>query len=184
MNDDTMTPPSSDLPADGAEILFGDLETLRLRAEKAEQERSEFKDLLLRTRADFENYQKRLQRDLSQERRYAHRSLAADLLPALDNLERATAAAKDAGESGPLVQGVLMVQGQLLDVLRRHGITRMEAQGKPFDPNLHQAVMQQPTADVAPDNVVLVLQHGFMIHEQVLRPASVGVSTAPPKTEA
>ena len=89
------------------------------------------------------------------------------------------AAAKQAGETGPLVQGVAMVQAQLLDVLRRHGITRIEAQGQPFDPNLHQAVMQQPSKEHPPGTVLQVLEQGYMIHDRVLRPARVVVSTAP-----
>jgi molecular chaperone GrpE len=72
-----------------------------------------------------------------------------------------------------------MVQTQVLDILRRHGITRIEAQGQPFDPNRHEAVMQKPSADVPPGTVVQVLQPGYMIHERVLRPASVVVSAAP-----
>src|SRR5262249_48121005 len=78
---------------------------LRARADKGEQQRDELRDLAQRPRADFENYQKRLQRDLADERRYAAKPLAAELLPALDNLERATQAARQAGEKGPLVQG-------------------------------------------------------------------------------
>jgi molecular chaperone GrpE len=153
-----------------------DLEKLRAQVQTAEQERATFKDLLQRTRADFENYQKRMQRDLAQERRYAQAPLAKDLLPALDNLNRALAAAGQAGESGPLVQGVNMVQAQLLDILRRHGITPIDAQGKPFDPNLHQAVMQTPTMDVPPQTVVQVVEQGFLIRDRVLRPASVVVA--------
>ena len=72
---------------------------------------------------------------------------------------------------------------QALDVLRRHGITRIEAQGQPFDPNLHQAVMQQPTTEYPPMTVVLVLEHGYMIHDRVLRPARVAVATPPPSAE-
>src|SRR5438128_9341002 len=79
---------------------------LLARAEAAEKKSEEYLDLAKRTRADFENYQKRFARDLAEERRYAQRPLAADLLPALDNLERATAAAQQAGEKGPLIQGV------------------------------------------------------------------------------
>lgn len=169
----TLNGPDDDKTAGAA---VEDPESLRARAEKAESERAEFKDLLLRTRADFENYQKRTQREVAQERRYAHLGLAADLLPALDNLERATLAARQAGENGPLAQGVAMVQSQLLDVLRRHGVTPIEAMGQPFDPNRHQAVMQQPTADAAPNTVVQVLQQGFTIHDRVLRPASVVVA--------
>jgi molecular chaperone GrpE len=160
----------------GAGDVLQDLERLRAQVQTAEEERATFKDLLQRTRADFENYQKRMQRDLAQERRYAQAPLARDLLPALDNLSRALAAANQAGESGPLVQGVNMVQAQLLDILRRHGITPIEAQGKPFDPNLHQAVMQTPAVDVPPQTVVQVVEQGFMIHDRVLRPAGVVVA--------
>jgi len=163
----------------GAEAVIEDIDALRARAEQAERDRDELRDLAQRTRADFENYQKRMQRDLAQERRYAHAPLANGLLPALDNLDRAMAAAKQAGESGPLVQGVAMVQTQLLDLLRRNGITRIEAEGKPFDPNLHQAVMQHPSASVPPGTVLQVLEQGYTIHDRVLRPASVVVSAAP-----
>jgi molecular chaperone GrpE len=163
----------------GARVLE-DLEALRNRVQAAEQARDQYLDLATRTRADFENYQKRMQRDLATERRFAQAPLAADLLAALDNLERATAAAEKVGEKGPLVQGVAMVHSQLLDVLRRHGVTRIEAQGQPFDPNLHQAVMQQPTRDHPPMTVVQVLEPGYMIHDRVLRPARVAVSAAPP----
>lgn len=162
-----------------ATAVIDDLEALRERTAAIEQERDEFRNLLQRTRADFENYQKRAQRDLAQERRYWHAALALDILPVLDNFERAVAAAKQAGESGPLVQGVAMIQAQVLDALKRHGITRIDAQGQPFDPNLHQAVLQQPSADQPPNTVLQVLEPGFMIHDRVLRPARVAVSVAP-----
>jgi molecular chaperone GrpE len=165
----------------GAKVLQ-DLDALRARVQAAEQERDQYLDLATRIRADFENYQKRMQRDLATERRFAQVPLASDLLGALDNLERATAAAEKAGEKGPLVQGVAMVHSQLLDVLRRHGVTRMEALGQPFDPNLHQAVLQQPSKEHPPMTVVQVLEPGYLIHDRVLRPARVAVSTAPPET--
>jgi molecular chaperone GrpE len=162
-------------PDNGAKAVLDDLEALRARA----QERDEYLDLLQRTRADFANYQKRSQKEREQERRYQYGPLVHDLLPALDNLERATAAARQAGEHGPLVQGVAMVQNQLLDIFRRHGITPIEAQGQPFDPNLHEAVMQHPAAvGQAPNTVVQVLERGFMNHDRVLRPAKVIVSKA------
>ena len=105
--------------------------------------------------------------------------MAFDILGALDNLDRAVAAAQKVGETGPLAQGVAMVQAQLLDVFRRHGVTRLDAQGEPFDPNLHQAVMQQPSKDHPPGTVVQVLENGYRIHDRVLRPVRVVVSTAP-----
>jgi molecular chaperone GrpE len=173
--------PTADGPADteAATGVLEDLETLRNRAATAEQERDQFLALVQQTRADFENYQKRVQRDMAQERRYAQKPLALDLLSCLDNLERATAAAKQAGETGPLVQGVAMVHAQLLDTFRRHGVTPIDALGKPFDPNLHQAVMQLPSAEHPPNTVVQVLEQGFMLHDRVLRPARVVVSKAP-----
>ncbi|HEY7329362.1 MAG TPA: nucleotide exchange factor GrpE [Gemmataceae bacterium] len=166
-----------------AEQVLEDLESLRAKLQEAEQKRDEYLYLAQRTRADFENYQKRMKRDQAEERRYAQLPLAADLLSALDNLERATAAAEQAGEKGALVQGVTMVLAQALDILRRHGIKRIEAQGQPFDPNCHQAVLQQPSREQPPMTVLQVLEQGYMIHDRVLRPARVIVSTAPEQTD-
>lgn len=149
-----------------------DLDKLRKQA----AERDQYLDLAARTRADFENYQKRMQREREQDRKYAFGPLALDLLPILDNLERAVAAASQAGDTGPLVQGVAMVVTQFLELLKRHGITRMDCEGKPFDPNLHQAVMQKPTDQVEPNTVVQVIEQGFMNQDRVLRPAKVIVS--------
>lgn len=149
-------------------------ELQRLRKQAAE--RDQYLDMAQRLRAEFENYQKRSQRERETERKYWNAPLALDLLPVLDNLERALAAAKQAGDSGPLAQGVAMVQTQFLECLKRHGIVRMDAEGKAFDPNLHQAVMQKPSADVAPGMVVQVLEQGFTNHDRVLRPAKVIVS--------
>jgi molecular chaperone GrpE len=147
--------------------------SLKEQLAKAESQ----KDDLLRTLADYENSRKRAARELETERRFAHSKLAGDLLPALDNLDRALAAAKQAGDKGPLAQGVLATHLQILDVLKRHGISPIDAQNQPFDPNLHQAVQMAPYPDQPPNTVVQVLQQGFMIHDRVLRPASVVVST-------
>jgi molecular chaperone GrpE len=169
--------PKENGAGDGSTVLE-DLENLRSRLTAVERDRDEFRALLQRTQADFENYQKRMARETQQERRYWNGPLALDLLTALDNLARATEAAQQAGETGPLVKGVALVQNQLLDILRRHGITPIEAAGQPFDPNKHQAVMQQPSGNLPPNSVIQVLQQGFMHHDRVLRPASVVVATA------
>ena len=153
-----------------------EVESLRAQLKTAEQTRDEYLALARTSRADFESYQKRASRDLATERRYAQLPLAEDLLGAIDNLERAIAAAGQAGDKGPLAQGVSLVVSQLLDVLRRHGVTRLEVLGQPFDPNLHQAVMQQPSEDHPPNTVLQVLASGYMMHERVLRPATVIVS--------
>lgn len=159
------------------------MEALRKRAEAAEKERDDLRALAQQTRADFENYQKRSQRETAQERKYAHSPLALDFLPILDNFDRALQAAKQAGETGPLMQGVGMLQPLILDVLRRHGITSIPAQGQKFDPTLHEAVMQQPSAEHPPETVLQALEQGFTIHDRVLRPARVIVSVSPPSEE-
>ncbi|MBI1914119.1 MAG: nucleotide exchange factor GrpE [Planctomycetes bacterium] len=157
----------------------GDVESLRARAEAAERDRDQYLAMLKSKTAEFENYQKRQRRIQEDESRYAQYDFALGLLPILDNLERATAAAKQAGETGPLVQGVAMVETQFLDLLRRFGVTRIDALGKPFDPNLHQAVMQQPSAEHPPHTVVNVFAPGYTMHDRVLRPAQVAVSVPP-----
>jgi molecular chaperone GrpE len=159
------TNPTSEADDAAAQVL-DDLDKLRA-------ERDQFQELMLRTRADFENYQKRSQRDLQEERRYALRPLVADLLPAIDNLDRALAAVK---EPSPLSQGVAMVKTQLLEALKRHGITRIEPMGQPFDPHQHEAVMQQPAANKPPGTVLQVLEPGYLYHDRVLRPSKVIVS--------
>ena len=156
----------------GSAIDVVELEQLRKQA----NERDQYLDLAQRTRAEFENYQKRNQKDREQERRYYSGALILELLPVFDNLDRANAAAQKSGEKGPLVNGVLAVQSQFLELLKRHGITRIDALGKPFDPNLHQAVMQQESDEVESNTVLKVLEQGFTIHDRVLRPAKVIVS--------
>jgi molecular chaperone GrpE len=161
----------NDTPAPEA----SEVDAVRAKLTATEQELNNYKLRL----ADFENARKRLLRDSEVEKKYATEPLARDLLPTLDNLDRALEAAKTAGDTGPLALGVAATVTQFLDVLRRHGITRIECgPGTVFDPNLHQAVMQQPTADFEPGQVVQVLQQGFLIHDRILRPAAVIVAAA------
>jgi len=169
------------LPASNGQSSVDDSD-LRQRTEKAERQRDEYYTLLKQAQADYENAHQRNRREREQERKYMAGPLAKELLPALDNLERALASAKEADDSAALAQGVALVRSQLLDALRRHGITRMDAEGKPFDPNWHHAVMQVPSADHPANTIVQVLEHGYMIHDRVLRPASVVISS-PPKRE-
>jgi len=158
---------TSDGTAEAAQVL-ADLEQLS-------RERDTFKELLLRTRAYFENYQKRVAKEREQERRFALWPLAQDLLPVLDNFQRALDSVQ---QDSPLRQGVAMIYQQLQQVLRKHGIVPMDAEGQPFDPHLHQAVMQQPSRDHPPNTVLKVLEAGYFYHDRVLRPARVIVSTA------
>jgi molecular chaperone GrpE len=150
-----------------------ELEAVRTRLSATEQELNNYK---LRI-ADFENARKRMLRDAETERKYAGESLTRDLLPALDNLERALSASKAAGDKGPLVVGVSATASQFLDLLRRHGVKVIECPpGTTFDPNLHEAVSEQPAAEFQPGQVVQVLQLGFLFHDRVLRPTAVIVA--------
>lgn len=178
------TTPEQKSAADGAtpepsQATASPQELAELR--KCAAERDQYLDLLQRTRADFENYQKRNRQEREQERKYQYGPLVRDLLPVFDNLQRTIVAAEQAGEKGPLVQGVHMVQAQFLELLKRHGITRIEARpGQPFDHNLHEAIQQVLAPGQPPDTIVQVVEYGFLNHDRVLRPAKVVVSAAAP----
>lgn len=164
-------------PANDASAPAADPAALQAELDKAQRQVNDYKLLI----ADFENARRRLAQDADRQRKYAQEPLARDILAALDNLDRAVEAAKKAGDTGPLVQGVSATASMFLEILKRHGVSRMDvAPGTAFDPNLHQAVSQQPTNDYPPGSVVQVLQHGFTLHDRVLRPASVVVAAEPP----
>jgi molecular chaperone GrpE len=172
-------PSQAEATAPGGTAL-DDVESLHDRVRTAELERDDYRALLQRTQADFENYQKRTQRDRAEEGRFAHAPFARELLRVLDDLQRALIAAEQEGKPTALIQGVNLVKTQLLDIFGRFGVTPIDALGQPFDPNLHEAVAQQPQADVAPGTVVHVLEPGYRVHERILRPAKVMVSAALP----
>ncbi|HEY2786164.1 MAG TPA: nucleotide exchange factor GrpE [Fimbriiglobus sp.] len=147
---------------------------LREQLSAAEKQVADYKSLV----AEFDNARKRLNQDAARERKYAAEPIFKDLLGPIDNLDRTLDAAKKAGDTGPLVQGVAATAAQILEVFKRFGVTVIPAgRGTPFDPNVHQAVTQQPAADVSPGAVVLVLEKGFLLHDRVLRPASVIVAS-------
>jgi molecular chaperone GrpE len=126
--------------------------------------------------ADLDNYRRRVQKEVDQERRYAALPLARDLLPALDNLHRALEAARNGGDADRLAQGVQMVARQFDDILARHSIVPIAAAGKPFDPNLHQALQQVPAPDKPPLTVIQECERGYTLHDRVVRPSTVIVS--------
>lgn len=161
-----------DLPPDTVPLEMPDANSLHERVQVLEKQAGDYKLLI----ADLENSRKRLAADAERQRKYVYEPIAKDLVGALDNLEFAIKAAELAHDSGPLVQGVKATGQQLLDILKRHGIARIEiAPGSAFDPNRHQAVMQQPAEGLPPESVASVVQHGYTIHDRVLRPASVVV---------
>jgi molecular chaperone GrpE len=133
-------------------------------------------DRALRAQAELENYRRRVARDREDERRYADLPLLRDLLPVLDNMRRAIEAAEKTEDAPSLLEGFRLVTRQLEDVLERHHCTEIEALGRPFDPHLHEAISQQPSAEHPPGTVLLVAQPGFRLHDRVVRPSQVIVS--------
>lgn len=166
--------------AEKPETSSDDAAALRERVGKLEKQNDEF----LRHLAEFQNrnnemlqVMKRKDQDLDQRLKYAHEKLALDLVAALDNLDRAIDAAQKAGDKGPLVTGVVATEAQIMDVLKKHGVTPIDALGKPFDPMKHQAIQTVPAGKgQGPNTVAAVAQKGFMIHDRVLRPAAVIVA--------
>jgi molecular chaperone GrpE len=133
----------------------------------------------LRIQAELENYRKRARRELDDERRYANVPLLRDLLPVLDNLQRAISAAEKTPDATGLLEGIRMVAQSLEATLSRYHCRRIEALGKAFDPAVHEAIAQQPSADYPAHTVLAVAHDGYMVHDRVVRPAQVVVSVAP-----
>src|SRR5437773_7032771 len=161
-----------------------------------EQEVREANDRALRSHAELENYRKRAQRELGEERRYAVVPLVRDLLPVVDNLQRAIEAAQAQAETlarsasegkaaspasdvSHLLDGVKLVSSQLESVLKQHQCVRIETVGSPFDPNLHQALAQEPSDEYPAGTITRAPQSGYKLHDRVIRPAQVFVSTGP-----
>ena len=147
--------------------------------EQLQAELAEARDKILRAQADLENYRKRSRRELEEERRYANVPLLKDLLPVVDNIERALEAAQKNNEGGALLEGIKLVKQQLDAALARHHCLPIEAQGEPFDPHLHEAITMQPSAEHPANTVLQVVQPGYRVHDRVIRPSQVIVSRKP-----
>jgi molecular chaperone GrpE len=169
-------------PEDHERQLERDLEELTAKAEKAD----EYLELARRTKADFENYRKRAARETAAAQDRGIAKLAKELLPAVDNLDRAVQAAQAAAESpgaeagngttDTLVSGIKLVHADVLAALQRAGIERYSPQGEPFDPQRHEAIAQQPVDGAQPGTIVEVYQQGYLLGDTVIRPARVVVA--------
>ena len=143
-------------------------------------ERDELQDKLLRALADHENYKKRAQKEAAQAREFANESIVKELLAVLDDMERALDAARENhGEDDPFFTGMQMVHDKALEVLGRFGLTRIEAEGQPFDPERHAAMMQEESDDVEPMTVLREVQRGYQFKGRTIRPSGVIVAKAP-----
>lgn len=137
-------------------------------------------DLYLRARADLENFRKRSQRDKEDLSRFANENILREVLPVVDNLERALDHARQDEQGGEgLVKGVEMTLDQLQKALTKFGVTPVDALGAPFDPAFHEAVGQVESGEYPPNSVAQQLQKGYLLHDRLLRPALVMVAKAP-----
>jgi molecular chaperone GrpE len=140
-----------------------------------------FRDLALRSQADFENYKKRSAREKEEAIKYANSSLLERLVGIIDNFELGLAAAKEQGADSPIYSGMVLVQKQLNDLLAENGLQPIEAEGKTFDPKVHEAIAHEPSDRVPEESVVRQTRRGYRLKDRLLRPAKVIVSSGPAK---
>jgi len=165
------------VPVDATTITPEQLEELKTRAEKADENWERF----VRTTADFDNFKKRAAREKQDAIRYANEGLLDKLVPVLDNFDAALSAvqASSAESAQSLQTGVAMIYQQLKKVLTESGLEEVDATGQTFDPNLHEAVSQQESKDVPEGNVLQQLRKGYKLRDRLLRPATVVVAKKP-----
>ena len=165
------------------EETIDELAGLQKRVAELEKEKDELKDQSLRTHAETENFKKRLNREKDDFAKYSNEKAVKEILPVIDNLERAVGHAKEAGEGGALIEGVEMTLDLFQKALARLGVSPVEAVGATFNPERHEAVQQIESADHEPNIVISEFQKGYMLHERLIRPAMVVVSSQSSKKE-
>lgn len=154
--------------------------SVEVEIERLESELDELRDIHLRKLAEFDNFRKRTEREREEFRRMASEDLIRELLPVLDNFERALQHGTDA-DFGAFRDGVVMIARQLRDTLERQGVQAIDPLGKPFSPEVHEAVHQVEDPDLEPGTVAMVLAKGYLLNGRLLRPAMVGVVAARPQ---
>ncbi len=166
-------------PEEGAAALEKEMDELRGSLEQKTSECDEYRDTLLRLQAEFENYRKRMVREQTQFLERAIEAFVLQLLPIIDNLERAISAAEEKHDLEQLADGVKITHSQVLDLFKKEGIQIIDPEGEPFDPTDMHAMLSVED-DEHPDNTVLeVLQKGYVLKGKVVRPAMVKVSKSP-----
>ena len=173
-----------DSPDDNARMDTNAVETAPAAAdpdplEECRRELADKTDRLLRALAEADNTRRRAQRDREESLRYASEALLRDLIPVLDNFDRALDAARKTGHASVIVDGVDLIRREFLKVLEKHGITRYSAIGQRFDPNQHEAIARVESPDKEPGTVVSEIAAGYSLRGRVLRPAQVAVAAAP-----
>ena len=165
-----------DTAENSAKLVQEDIDALRNTLKEKEAQAAEYLDSLRRLQADFENYKKRMLKEQTEFLAAASKGLIMELIPVVDNLERALNAGPHSKDSAAFCKGVEMVHGQLVDILSKAGLAEIDPLGEQFDPLHHEAVMQVGSDEHDDDTVVEVLQKGYQLKGKLLRPASVKVS--------
>ena len=155
-----------------------------LQAEELRKQVDQYKDMLLRKAAEFDNYKRRIENETANIVRFATESLIDDLLPVLDDFERSLKHSKESKESDALIKGVELIYLKLVKVLEGRGVKAFETVGKEFSVDYHDALMQMPRTDLPPHMVVEEVEKGYMLNEKVIRHAKVVVSSAPPEEQS
>ncbi|QDT53292.1 heat shock protein GrpE [Caulifigura coniformis] len=161
------------------ETEAADIQPEQSQIESLSKERDQNFEKYLRAQAELETARRRWRQEMDEYRKYQAMPLVRDLLPSLDNLRRAVDAAQTGATVESLRTGVEMVLRQIDDVLAKHDARPIPALGQPFDPNLHEAITQIPTADQPPMSVVLEAERGYQMHDRIVRPSKVGVAVPP-----
>ena len=151
-------------------------ELLKKLSETQEQAQDNY-DLYMRTYAEMENIKKRGIKEREELAKYANESLIKEILPVIDNLEKAISYARDDENSSALIEGLELTRDGLMKTLQKAGLEEVEAIGKPFDPNFHEAVSQQKDDTVAPGHVMIELQKGYVLNGRLIRPSTVVISS-------
>jgi molecular chaperone GrpE len=152
---------------------------LKSKLQEKDKEAKDYYDRYLRLSAEMENFKKRAEKEKSEIYKFANENILKELIPVLDNLERALDHGQETENAQALLSGVEMIHKAFWAVLEKYGLTRVEALGEEFDPNLHEAVMVQEDAERPPGVVISQLQKGYRLHNRLIRPAMVVVSKKP-----
>ncbi|HET7628405.1 MAG TPA: nucleotide exchange factor GrpE [Bacillales bacterium] len=169
-------PPADESESGGRPDAEVSTEALMKQIEQLEKEKEELRNKYLRTQADYDNFRRRTREEKAADAKYRSQKLAEKLLPVIDNFDRALNVQAETEDAKSLKQGMEIVHRQLNDVLGQENIQEIEAEGKPFDPQYHQAVMQVEDENHEPNTVVEVMQKGYVLNDRVLRPAMVKVT--------
>ncbi len=176
-HEQTAAEAAGEAAADAGEAA-DDIAEAELTVDHLKDELESAKEAVLRAAAEAQNARRRAEADVEKARKFALERFSGDLLPVVDNLQRALESAAESDNPGPIAEGVDLTLRSLLDVLKKNGIEAVNPAGEPFDPQLHQAMTMVPNPDMEPNTVMDVMQHGYTLNGRLIRPAMVVVSKA------